>query len=129
MGTKLGKAPSNEGELNKILQKLYSNVKENQKLNKVNNFTGLLEIIESETNIVTAIHKIKNNKKSKTSVVDNKGIRDYLDKNYEDLVIEVQAKLHNYKPSHVKRVWIPKPGKTEKRPLGIPTIIDRIIQE
>lgn len=44
MGTKLGRAPSNEGELNKILQKLYSNVKENQKLNKANNFTGLLEI-------------------------------------------------------------------------------------
>lgn len=129
MGTKLGRAPSNEGELNKILQKLYSNVKENQKLNKANNFTGLLEIIESEANIVTTIHKIKSNKGSKTSGVDNKIIRDYLDKNYEDVIIEVQAKLHNYKPSDVKRVWIPKPGKTEKRPLGIPTIIDRIIQE
>ena len=90
MGTKLGRAPSNEGELNKILQKLYSNVKENQKLNKANNFTGLLEIIESEANIVTAIHKIKSNKGSKTSGVDNKIIRDYLDKYYEDVIIEVQ---------------------------------------
>ena len=34
----------------------------------------------------------------------------------------------NGKASFVKRVWIPKPGKTEKRPLGIPTIQDRAKQ-
>ena len=28
----------------------------------------------------------------------------------------------------IKRVWIPKPGKSEKRPLGIPTIRDRAMQ-
>lgn len=32
------------------------------------------------------------------------------------------------KPLPVRRVWIPKPGKTEKRPLGIPTIRDRTEQ-
>nr|BBE21018.1 HNH endonuclease [Ulva ohnoi] len=37
--------------------------------------------------------------------------------------------LHlNGKASPIKRVWIPKPGKTEKRPLGIPTIQDRAKQ-
>jgi RNA-directed DNA polymerase len=37
--------------------------------------------------------------------------------------------LHlNGKASLVKRVWIPKPGKIEKRPLGIPTIQDRAKQ-
>lgn len=34
----------------------------------------------------------------------------------------------NGKASPIKRVWIPKPGKTEKRPLGIPTIKDRAKQ-
>jgi RNA-directed DNA polymerase len=33
-----------------------------------------------------------------------------------------------YKPEPVKRTYIPKPGSREKRPLGIPTIIDRIVQ-
>ena len=33
-----------------------------------------------------------------------------------------------YKPQPVKRTYIPKPGSQEKRPLGIPTIIDRIVQ-
>lgn len=33
-----------------------------------------------------------------------------------------------YKPQPVKRTHIPKPGSREKRPLGIPTIIDRIVQ-
>lgn len=32
------------------------------------------------------------------------------------------------KASPLRRVWIPKPGKTEKRPLGIPTIKDRALQ-
>ena len=27
-----------------------------------------------------------------------------------------------------RRVWIPKPGKDEKRPLGIPTMYDRALQ-
>jgi len=33
-----------------------------------------------------------------------------------------------YQPTAIKRVWIPKPGKSEKRPLGIPTIRDRAMQ-
>jgi len=33
-----------------------------------------------------------------------------------------------YRPDAVKRVWIPKPGSTEQRPLGIPTVRDRVVQ-
>ena len=34
----------------------------------------------------------------------------------------------SYKPPAVKRVWIPKPGKKEKRPIGIPGVADRALQ-
>ena len=33
-----------------------------------------------------------------------------------------------YRPAAVRRTWIPKPGSNEKRPLGIPTVRDRVVQ-
>ena len=34
----------------------------------------------------------------------------------------------SYRPQAIRRVWIPKPGSREKRPLGIPTVRDRVVQ-
>ena len=44
------------------------------------------------------------------------------------LVLNQQLQEASYQPKPVKRVWIPKPGSTEKRPLGIPVVRDRIVQ-
>ena len=33
-----------------------------------------------------------------------------------------------YRPKKIRRVWLPKPGSREKRPLGIPTVEDRVMQ-
>ena len=129
MGTKLNKVPSNEAELNKLLQDIYLKTKENYESDIKSNFTGILEIIASEANIITSIHKIKANKGSHTAGIDDKEIDDYLNKGFDEVIEIVRAKLYDYNPGMVRRVWIPKPGKSEKRPLGIPTIIDRIIQE
>jgi RNA-directed DNA polymerase len=49
----------------------------------------------------------------------------------DDLNVFLRDTVKNpnrYKPQAIKRVWIPKPGKQEKRPLGIPTINDRALQ-
>jgi group II intron reverse transcriptase/maturase len=44
----------------------------------------------------------------------------------EELIESIHRK--SYKPPAVRRVWIPKPGKTEKRPIGVPTVVDRALQ-
>lgn len=129
MGTKLNKVPETEKELNELLQMIYGIAKQNYDDDKESNFTGILEIVASEPNIISAIHKIKSNKGSSTPGIDNYDINHYLEMNTEELILEVRKRLYNYSPEMVKRVWIPKPGKTEMRPLGIPTIIDRIVQE
>lgn len=38
-------------------------------------------------------------------------------------------KSGTYRPAPVKRQWIPKPGSSKKRPLGLPTVADRVVQE
>ena len=91
-------------------------------------FTNLMELITSEENIRLAYRNIKRNAGSTTSGVDNYTIKDIEKISAEKLVEIIQNKFRFYKSKPVRRVEIPKPnGKT--RPLGIPTIIDRIAQQ
>lgn len=91
-------------------------------------FTKLMEIISSEENIRLAYRNIKRNSGSYTSGTDNLNIKDIEKLSVEKLIEIIQRKLKFYKPKSVRRVEIPKPnGKT--RPLGIPTIVDRLVQQ
>ncbi|HJV17812.1 MAG TPA: group II intron reverse transcriptase/maturase [Bacillales bacterium] len=122
--------PKSESELRILQDNLYLVAKTKIQHGEIPNFKGLLEIISSEAVILTAIHKIKANKGSQTPGVDDETMRDnILEQDYLKVIERVQKTLQQYKPSFIRRVYIPKPGKQEKRPLGIPTIFDRIIQE
>jgi group II intron reverse transcriptase/maturase len=50
--------------------------------------------------------------------------------NFDQWVEEMITAIHrqSYKPPAVRRVWIPKPGKDEKRPIGVPSVADRALQ-
>ena len=42
--------------------------------------------------------------------------------------LEASFRAGTYRPQAIRRVWIPKPGSNEKRPLGVPTVRDRVVQ-
>lgn len=91
-------------------------------------FRNLVELIRRPENIKLAYRNIRKNSGSKTTGVDNKTISDLNKWNEKSLITHVQRKLDWYVPNAVRRVEFPKDnGKT--RPLGIPTIMDRLIQQ
>ena len=91
-------------------------------------FTSLVEIITLPENIKLAYRNIKKNKGSKTAGTDGKTIQHLEKLSEEKLIALVQRKCSWYVPQSVRRVEIPKDnGKT--RPLGIPTIMDRLVQQ
>jgi len=109
-------------DLQDTFDKLYADSKNN----KI--FTKLMQIIASEENIKLAYRNIKSNVGSKTSGVDKVNINDIEKLNSQDFIEIIQRKFEWYKPKPVKRVEIPKTnGKI--RPLGIPTIVDRLVQQ
>ncbi|MFV5170045.1 group II intron reverse transcriptase/maturase [Bacillus cereus] len=94
-----------------------------------NNFYKLMDMIGSEENIRLAYRNIKTNKGSKTAGVDGLTIKDIWHLNDAQVVKQVRKRLKWYRPQPVKRVYIPKEGSDKMRPLGIPTIWDRLVQQ
>jgi len=108
------------------LQKAFDNLYADSIKGKT--FGGLMEIITSEENIKLAYRTIKGNKGSNTPGVDGRTIKDLARLSKEKYVSLIQRQFSWYNPRPVKRVEIPKPdGRT--RPLGIPTIVDRMVQQ
>lgn len=109
-------------DLQETLDRLYAN----SQSGKV--FNNLMPLIVSNENIRLAYRNIKRNSGSGTSGIDRLTIRDIEKIPESKFVGIVRKKLQWYKPQAVRRVEIPKPnGKL--RPLGIPTMWDRIVQQ
>lgn len=81
-------------------------------------------LMRSWYNRVLSVRRVTvENQGKKTAGVD--GIKSLLPKARLELSRELKL-TGNSKPT--RRVWIPKPGRDEKRPLGIPTMYDRALQ-
>lgn len=91
-------------------------------------FRNLVKLIQRPENIMLAYRNLRKNSGSKTAGVDKKTISDLNKWSDKKLVNHVQRKLDWYVPNAVRRVEIPK-DNGKKRPLGIPTIMDRLIQQ
>jgi len=92
------------------------NIKQVRKLQKT--------LIRSYSNRLMAVRRVtQDNQGKKTAGVD--GIKSLTPKKRFKLVENLRI---TRKAKPLRRVWIPKPGKDEKRPLGIPTMYDRALQ-
>ncbi len=110
-------------DIQKVFDSLYAASKNG------NNFYKLLEIIGSEENIRLAYRNLKTNSGSATAGTDGKTIDDIKILADKEVVDTVRFMLDDFRPGPVKRVFIPKPGSDKKRPLGIPCIWDRLVQQ
>jgi len=87
---------------------------------------GLLEQILSPTNLNQAFKRVRSNKGSGgIDEMEVESLKDYLVKNKDQLIQSILD--GKYRPNPVRRVEIPKEKGTRK--LGIPTVVDRVIQQ
>ena len=88
----------------------------------------LIDLILMPQNIREAIKEVKQNKGApgidKMTVEEIEG---YFALHDSEVIRQIQNK--EYRPQPVRRVYIPKPNSDKLRPLGIPTVIDRVVQQ
>ena len=90
-------------------------------------YHSLRDKVFSLKNLYAAFHHVKKNKgKAGLDRVSIKQFESDLENTIQNIHKELRTALYN--PSPVLRVYIPK-GKHEKRPLGIPIVKDRVIQQ
>ena len=88
---------------------------------------SLIDKVYSGKNLQASWIKVKGNRGS--AGVDAQSIERF-SQNEQKYLDEIQEELKGgkYRPQPVRRVWIPKEGSSELRPLGIPVVKDRIVQ-
>lgn len=88
---------------------------------------ALMDKVEAERTLRHAFYGVWRNDGS--AGVDGQSVRSFDAREDEELAkLSAQLRSGTYRALAVKRVWIPKPGSEEKRPLGIPAVRDRVVQ-
>jgi RNA-directed DNA polymerase len=87
----------------------------------------LSDKVHQALNLMLASITVLNNKGA--AGVDHQTVEQFEARQGQELKrLEEELRTGKYQPRAVKRVWIPKPGTTEERPLGIPSVRDRVVQ-
>jgi RNA-directed DNA polymerase len=87
----------------------------------------LIDKVWSTKNLARALQKVI--AKGGSAGIDNQNVGAVKEQQEQTIQkLEQELRAGQYRPKAVKRVWIPKPGSQEKRPLGVPTIKDRTVQ-
>jgi len=88
---------------------------------------ALFDKVFKELNLFYSAHKVLGKKGA--AGVDRQTVENFAEHERNE-ILRLHGKLRegSYCPAPVLRTWIPKPGSSEKRPLGIPTVRDRVVQ-
>ncbi len=88
---------------------------------------SLIDKVYSEANLRASFARVKAN--AGGAGVDHQTVERYEERLEENLASLRHSLMEGtYRPQAIRRVWIPKPGTRKKRPLGIPTVRDRVAQ-
>jgi RNA-directed DNA polymerase len=88
---------------------------------------SLIDKLHAEATLRAAFAQVEANRGA--AGVDHVSVEHYakdVDANLRRLSEELRT--GSYRPQHIRRHYIPKPGSQEMRPLGIPTVRDRVVQ-
>ena len=89
---------------------------------------SLIDKVYSGSNLRAAMIRVEANKGA--AGVDHIGVEEFCHNGLAQVkTLGEQLQAGTYQPQSIRRVYIPKPGSTEKRPLGIPTVRDRVVQK
>lgn len=87
----------------------------------------LIDKVYGELNLLSSAGKVLG--KQGAAGVDRQTVEDFAEHQREELQrLHQELRDGSYRPAPVRRAWIPKPGSSEKRPLGIPAVRDRVVQ-
>lgn len=119
---------ANSLETRNSVQELQQALARKSKLNPRLRFYSLYDKVYRMDVLIEAWKKVRSNKGS--SGVDKIALKDIETSGVELFLstLQEELKLHYYKPQPLRRVYIPK-ANGKKRPLSIPTIKDRVVQQ
>jgi RNA-directed DNA polymerase len=87
----------------------------------------LIDKVYAPLNLLAASESVIGNRGA--AGVDHQTVAEFMAHRREELDrLHEALRTDSYRPQAVRRVWIPKPGSREQRPLGVPTVRDRAVQ-